>query len=89
MDGVFRKIDVKVAGGKYSLSYRRGYFAVDAALPGSAMSVRNQEVQKLVAQNPGAVDPLLPYMDLGMPQSEQILYKVRTVPAAERGERAR
>ena len=83
MDGNFRKIDVKVAGGKYSLSYRRGYFAIDAALPGSAMSVRNQEVQKLVAQNPGAVDPLLPYMDLGMPQSQQILYKVRTVPAAE------
>jgi hypothetical protein len=43
--------------------------------------LRNQKVQKLAAKNPGAVDPLLPFMDLGMPQSEQILYKMRIVPA--------
>ncbi len=82
MDGTFRNIDVKVSGGKYTLSFRRGYYAVDGDLPGSALALRNQEVQKLAAQNPGAVDPLLPYMDLGMPQSEQILYKIRIVPAA-------
>jgi hypothetical protein len=82
MDGRYRKIDIKVEGGKYNLSYRRGYFAVDGALPGSAMIVRSEQVQKLASQNPGAVDPLLPYMDLGMPQSEQILYKIRIVPAA-------
>jgi VWFA-related protein len=81
MDGVFRNIGVKVAGGKYSLSYRRGYFAVDSDLPGSALSLRNQKVQKLAAHTTGAADPLLPFMDLGMPQSEQILYKVRIVPA--------
>jgi hypothetical protein len=81
MDGGFRNIGVKVAGGKYSLSYRRGYFAVDADLPGSALSLRNQKAQKLAAHTTGAVDPLLPFMDLGMPQSEQILYKVRIVPA--------
>jgi len=84
MDGSFRKIGVKVAGGKYSLAYRRGYFAVDAGLPGSAMRVRDEKVQKLADQNPGAVDPLLPFMDLGMPQSEQILYKVRIVSVAAR-----
>ena len=82
MDGSFRKIDVKVAGGRHSLSYRLGYFAVDAGLPGSSLSVRNAKVQKLAAQNPGAVDPLMPFMDLGMPQSQQILYKLRIVPAA-------
>jgi len=82
MDGSFRKIGVKVSGGKYSLAYRRGYFAVDAGLPGSAMRVRGEKVHKLADQNPGAVDPLLPFMDLGMPQSEQILYKVRIVPGA-------
>lgn len=82
MDGGWRKIDVKVAGGKYSLSYRRGYFAVDESLPGSAISVRNEKAQKLAARSPGVVDPLLPFMDLGMPQSQQILYKVRVVPAA-------
>jgi len=80
MDGSFRQIEVKIPGGKYHLSYRQGYFAMDAALPGGAMNTRNQEVQKLAAQNPGAVDPLLPFMDLGMPQSEQILLKVRIVP---------
>jgi len=81
MDGVFRKIGVKIAGGSYNLSYRRGYFAVDTGLPGNSMDVRNQKAQKLAAQNPGAVDPLLPFMDLGMPQSEQILYKVRILPS--------
>ena len=82
MDGGFRKIGVKVAGGNYGLSYRRGYFAVDTDLPGSAMSARNQKAQKLAAQNSGGVDPLLPFMDLGMPQSEQILYEIRIVPDA-------
>lgn len=76
MDGGWRKIGVKVAGGNYSLSYRRGYFAMDARLPGS---VRNGK-QKSMAQNSEAIDPLLPDMDLGMPQSQQILYKVRVVP---------
>jgi VWFA-related protein len=82
MDGTLRNIEVKVEGGKYKLAYRRGYFAVEEALPGSSLSVRSQEVQKLAAKNPGAVDPLLPFMDLGMPQSEQILFKALIVPAA-------
>jgi len=88
MDGVWRKIGVKIAGGNYNFSYRRGYFAVDAGTPGSAMTVPNQKVQKLAAQTLGAGDPLLPFMDLGMPQSEQILYKVRIVPAAAGNETA-
>ena len=82
IDGAFRKIEVKIPGGKYDLSYRQGYIATDAGLPGSAMSARNQLVQRLAVQNPGEVDPLLPFMDLGMPQSDQILYKARIVPAA-------
>ncbi len=88
MNAVFRKIGVKVVGGNYSLSYRRGYFAVDTDLPGSAMRIRDQEAQKLADQNPGAIDPLLPFMDLGMPQSEQILYKLRIVPVADANEPA-
>ncbi len=83
MDGNYRKIDVKVAGGHYNLSYRRGYPATDEALPGSSLATRAREVQKLAAQNPGAVDPLLPFMDLGMPQSEQVLFKVLVKPIAE------
>ncbi len=83
MDGTFRVIDVKVAGGKYNLSFRHGYNAVDEDLPGAAQATRNRAVEKLAAQNPGAVDPLLPFMDLGMPQSEQILYKalIKLLPA--------
>ncbi len=82
MDGTFRNIKVKVEGAEYKLSYRRGYFAVEEAIPGSSLAVRSQEIQKLASRNPGAVDPLLPFMDLGMPQSQQILYKIRIVPAA-------
>lgn len=86
MDGGFRKIEVNVAGG-YTLSYRRGYYAEDAGLPGAALTERNQEIQKLAAENPGAVDPLLPFMDLGMPQSTQIVYKthIQIVPATNGG----
>ena len=82
MDGNFRKIEIKVSGAKYQLSYRRGYFAVDDALPGSALAVRRDEVRKLAEKNPNAVDPLLPFMDLGMPQSQQVLYKLLVYPAA-------
>ena len=80
MDGGFRKIEVKVGDGKYALSYRRGYFALDSGLPGAAVAARNQQIEKLAAKNPGAVDPLLAFMDLGMPQSTQILYKTRIQP---------
>jgi hypothetical protein len=82
MDGNFRKIEIKVAGAKYQLSYRRGYFAVDDALPGSSLAIRSQEMQKLNQKTSGTVDPLLPFMDLGMPQSEQVLYKLRVYPAS-------
>lgn len=80
MDGSFRKIEVKVSGGKYALSYRRGYFAVNDSLPGSSLAIRDEKMQQLTAQNPNTVNPLLPFMDLGMPQSEQILYKIRVYP---------
>jgi hypothetical protein len=80
MDGGFRKIDVEVAGGKYNLSYRRGYFARNADLPGAALTTRNIAVQKLAEQNPDSVDPLFPFMDLGMPQSEQILFEALIHP---------
>ncbi|WP_058186613.1 VWA domain-containing protein [Terracidiphilus gabretensis] len=81
MDGDYRKIEIKVSGAKYQLSYRRGYFAVDDALPGSSLVVRSKEIQQLNQKAPGAVDPLLPFMDLGMPQSQQLLYKLRVFPA--------
>jgi VWFA-related protein len=88
MDGTYRKIDIKIAGGNYNLSYRREYPATDKALPGSALVTRAQEFKKLAAQNQGGVNPLLPFMDLGMPQLEQILYKVNIEPAPEKPDTA-
>jgi VWFA-related protein len=82
MDGAFRKIEVKVGDGEFSLSYRRGYFAIEEGLPGSALAERNRKIQKLNAKNPAFIDPLLPFMDLGMPQAQQILFEARIQPAS-------
>lgn len=65
MDGNYRKIDLKVSGGKYNLSFRHGYFSGTENLPGAKVSSAYTKTD----------DPLLPSMQLGMPQSEQILYK--------------
>lgn len=75
MDGGWRKIDVKVAGGRYSLSYRRGYFAIETGHPRGAISSPD-------GQSDDPVDPLSLFMDLGMPQSQQILYEIRILPVA-------
>jgi VWFA-related protein len=80
MDGLFRPVEVKVSGGKYNLSYRRGYYASDAGLPGAV-----QAAQKKATESRTADDPLLPFMEFGMPQTEQILYKtlVKPLPTKE------
>jgi hypothetical protein len=88
MDGGYRKIDVKVAGDKLNVSYRRGYFARDTGMPGTAMATRDQAIHQVAARNPGAVDPLLPFMDLGMPQSEQILYMAKIQPLTAKADAA-
>jgi VWFA-related protein len=75
MDGVFRKIEVRVGDGEhYTLSYRRGYYARDEDLPGAAQTQQAQAAMQ-AAQSPTSIDPLQPFMVFGMPQSEQILYK--------------
>lgn len=82
MDGGFRKITVKVTAGKYNLAYRRGYYAIDTALPGNAVDERKVALSKYAEEKNGNVDPLLPFMDLGMPQSDQILYEAKVTPLA-------
>lgn len=79
MNGAFRKIEVGLNSGKYSLSYRRGYYAREEGEPGAAQRTQAMAVNQ--AQTGG--DPLQPFMDFGLPQSEQILYTERIVPAAE------
>jgi VWFA-related protein len=78
MDGGFRKIHVDVPGGKYVLSYRRGYYASEEGRPGASQAVLDQAVAD--ASRTGS-DPLKPFMDFGLPQTDQILYTVQISPA--------
>lgn len=79
MDGGFRNISVGIAGQSYNLSYRRGYFATDMDRPGAA------ETASAGGATEGGkpVNPLAPFMALGMPESEQIGYRVAIKPAGE------
>ena len=74
MNGAFRNISVKAGEGKYKLSYRRGYFARNEDLPGASGSVQHEAAVE-ASQEPTKRDPLAPFMEFGMPQTEQILYK--------------
>jgi len=79
MDGGFRNISVDVEGQKYTLSYRRGYFATGADRPGAAETAASGGA----AQGSRPLNPLSPFMALGMPESEQIGYRVAIKPAGE------
>jgi hypothetical protein len=54
---------------------------VDTETPGTLSEARDHRGKKTVAQKQTALDPLLPFMELGTPQTQQILYKIRIVPA--------
>jgi VWFA-related protein len=66
MDGSYRQIEIKLAKGKYKLTYRHGYNAEDTPASES---------------KPG-IDPLAPLLQFGMPSATGILYGVRVEPAA-------
>ena len=78
MNGTLRKIHVEIEGGKYTLSYRQGYYARDEGRPGASQDAQSRAIQQASS---GGTDPLKPFMDFGLRQTEQILYKVRIVPA--------
>jgi VWFA-related protein len=85
MDGTLRTIDVKVAGpNKYTLSFRRGYYALDQDLPGAAQTAQRRALMIRSTEDPALVDPLKAFMDFGMPQTEQILYKALIRPIPEK-----
>jgi VWFA-related protein len=67
-NGKYRAIHVKLLHGDYKLAYRRGYYA-DAAKPQSS------------PEHPTPADPLLPLMAFGLPESTQVVYKVRVQPS--------
>jgi VWFA-related protein len=79
MDGGFRNISVDLQGQKYNLSYRRGYFATDADRPGASETASTADA----TQGGKPVNPLAPFMALGMPESEQIGYRVAIKPTGE------
>jgi VWFA-related protein len=80
MDGNFRSVQIKLTGAKYKLSYRQGYYALDASTPLPAKSkpgIKAVSASKTVA----GPDPLQQMMFRGAPSSTQILYAVRVQPA--------
>jgi VWFA-related protein len=69
LNGKFRKIQVNLADGDgYKLAYRRGYYADK---PLSEQARENQE----------ASDPLIPLIGFGLPNFDQILYKIEVLPS--------
>ena len=67
-DGKYRTINVQLKHENYKLSYRRGYYA-DAP-----------KAQDESNHNPSN-DHLLPFVAFGMPNFDQILFKVRVLPS--------
>jgi hypothetical protein len=65
-DGRFRRIQVSLADSNHKLAYRRGYFADQPGDEGSSQQV--------------ADDPFVPLIGLGMPDFDQILFKVQLAP---------
>jgi len=65
MDGSYRRIEVKVPEAKYTLAYRHGYNADDAAN---------------LVRTAAETNPLHGLMMRGMPDATQILYAARVVP---------
>lgn len=74
MDGQFRSIEVRIPEMKYTLAYRKGYYALDPAEnPGRTM---NSSKEKTAA----IPNPLQTLMMRGAPSSTEILYGVRVAP---------
>ena len=71
MDGQFRSIEVSIPEVKYTLAYRKGYYALDFAQ--TPAQSKNSPEEK----TPSVVNPLQPLMMRGAPSSTEILYGVR------------
>jgi VWFA-related protein len=68
-DGRFRKIKLRLDNARYSLAYRRGYYADFDDKPS--------------AHNPSQDSPVLAASQLGAPPSTQILFQARVLPASD------
>ena len=72
LDGKYRRIELKTSNHKLRLSYRRGYYAASANFISTTGSGKS-------------ADLLMPLMAFGMPEFQQILYKVRYIKAKSEG----
>lgn len=86
MNGAFRKIAVGIPGSDYVLAYRHGYFAREDAMPGASQDAQTRAIRHATYSK--NADPLQPFMDFGLPRSQQILYKLRILPTAPKGKAA-
>ena len=69
-DGKFRKIKVSLAGAKYHLAYRRGYYGVDPAAPAKPSKDLTSNLARAAMQH-------------GAPQSQQIVFAAKVVPVGK------
>jgi len=81
-DGQFRRIAVKLPEGKFTVSYRRGYWAFDSARTHSATPANARSKPNVRIDAPITESPLQPLMQRGVPSSTQILYGLHVVPAS-------
>ena len=72
MDGKYRRVEVKVNGGRYKAAYRHGYYGDQAAIRKAASE----------PEDDGDADPLRPLLGYGLPSASQLLYGVRVLPAS-------
>ncbi len=68
-DNRYRHTRVESTNPKYTLSYRRGYYATDS---------------KITAGSAETQDPLLPLMGFGLPDMAQLIYKLSVSPSSAR-----
>jgi len=68
-NGAYRKIDVRMDEGNYTLEYRRGYFDEDPAAAAKLM--------------PGRVSPLIAAMQHGVIPLSQVPFEIRVVPSTD------
>ena len=74
LDGQFRSISVSIPDAKYTLAYRKGYYALDS---GQAPAGSKNPPKEKTAATP---NPLQPLMMRGAPSSTEILYGARVGP---------
>jgi len=75
-DGSFRRIEITLRNGSYTLAYRRGYYATGSSL--STATAPTTNTAKATTSVTG--DPLSPLLRSGMASTTQVQFEVRVQP---------